>query len=422
MAYVAFVLWQSSSKFTDVGLRFLSICLFCLACCLSSVKLYAAASETDTFKPYLSSSILYDSNYLRLSKSASPSITGGVNDFSEVLKQASAGFDVDWKISRQHILIKANINQNWFENFTSLDYLGWNNRAQWDWQVGNQLNGEIGYGNRKFLGTYNQLNAFIPNLSTTQEYFANAGYLFHPNARLKLGVFRTDSQFDSVSRATSNILEDNFEANLQYISPSSNIIGFRFLGTDGRYPQRQFIPTQILDTAYSRFNYQLTWDWRLDSKFRIDGNAGYTEQNFEHFRVQNFSSVVGQLNLHWQYSEKTLLELNLKREIGQALNVNSSFIQIQGVEFNARWQLSPKLVLQLPLSYQEQAFLGQSGASFANLPQQINQLTSVGLNLSYLSFNGFTINSLVSYENRDSNFSDRVYQSFSAGMNFKLVF
>ncbi len=373
----------------------------------------ATASPDDTIKPYVAFNTLYDSNFFRRPD----------NVDSELINQVNGGFDVDWKISRQHILIKANVNQNWFQSFSNLNYIGWDTQAQWNWQFGSVLNGEIGYANKQFLGSFAQLSSQIPNLQNNQRYFANTSYLFHPNGKIKFGVFRTENRFDDKSRQDNNNTEDNAELNLQYLSPTGSILGLRLLATDGQYPQRPLLPNDnTLDNAYTRFNYAVTWDWHASSKTRIDGLFGYTQQQHAHFRNLDFADIIAQFNLHWQASDKTLLELSAKRDIYQANNRSASFLLTQGVEIKSTWQASPKIALTLPVSYQQQQFLGNSGNSSTGNFQQIDNVSNIGFNLMYHPVDNISIGAVLNYEKRDSNDPRRSYEIQSAGINFQAVF
>lgn len=311
-------------------------------------KSYAIASPDDAIKSYVGFSMLYDSNFLRQSDDDNLVLVTGTSDKSEFIKQVATGFDMDWTISRQHIIIKANADQNWFQNFTSLDYIGWNSQAQWNWQMGNDLNGEIGYENIQVLSGFVQLNTLVPNLENNQRYFTNAGYLFHPSGKIKFGVFRTENLFADKSRQFSNNIEDNAEFNLQYLSPTGSILGLRLLATDGQYPHRQFTVGDCQDNAYTRMNYAVTGDWHASSRTRIDGLVGYTQQHYTHLSVRDFAGITGRLNLHWQASDKARLELSAIRDIYPAQNLLANFLLIQGVEFNPTWQFSPKIAHVLP--------------------------------------------------------------------------
>lgn len=385
-------------------------------------KSYAVASPDDTIIPYIASNLLYDSNLLRLSDNVDPASVTGQSDKSDFIKQVSAGFDMDWTISRQHLIIKANANQNWFQNFTSLDYTGWDTLAQWNWQLGNNLDGEIGYTNRQILGSFAQLGGMIDNLQNNQRYFANGGYLFHPNGKIKLGVFRTENKFDGDSRQFSNNTEDNAELNLQYLSPTGSTLGLRILATDGKYPQRQLSADGTRDNAYTRMNYAATWDWRASIKTRINGLVGYTHQNFANFSDLDFADIIARLNLNWQASDKLLLALSGRREITQADNLFASFILTQGVWFNLTWQSTPKIALTLPISYQQQQYLGGADNNAVSSEQQKDNVGNIGFTVMYHPLESISIGPVLNYEKRDSNNPNASYETKSAGVNLKAAF
>jgi exopolysaccharide biosynthesis operon protein EpsL len=412
---------QYGNKNNAVKNRYLLSCFFLLLGGMPS-KSYAVASPDDTIKPYVASTLLYDSNFLRLSDTADPVALTGQSDKSEFVKQVAAGFDLDWTVSRQHFIVHANVNQNWFQNFTTLDYTGWDTLAQWNWQLGNNLDGEIGYANAQALGGFGQLNGVLDNLINSQRYFANGGYLFHPNGKIKLGVFRTERDFDGTSRQFSNNAENNVQADLQYLSPTGSTLGLQVIATDGEYPERVILPGSTQDNAYTRMNYALTWDWHSNSKTRIDGLVGYVQQDYENFGFRNFDDIIAQVNLNWQASEKTILDLSARRQVSQADNLFSSFVLTQGIWFDFNWQATPKIALMLPISYQEQDYLGGGGTSAAGFGQQKDKVTNVGLNVMYHPLDSISIGPVLNFENRESNNPIASYESKSAGVNLQADF
>ncbi|CAA9891402.1 conserved hypothetical protein [Candidatus Methylobacter favarea] len=385
-------------------------------------KSYAIQLQDSTFKPYVAFNMLYDSNFLRLSNNVEPVLIDEKSDKNEFIKQVSAGFDMDWTISRQHIIIKANANQNWFQNFTTLDYIGWNTQAQWNWQAGNDLNGEIGYANIQTLGSFAYLNTLESNLQNNQHFFANAGYLFHPNGKIKLGLFRNEIQFNNKSRQFSNNIEDNAEFNLQYLSPTGSILGLRLLLTDGQYPQHHFTASDTQDNAYMRFNYALNWDWHASNKTHFDGSFGYIHQHYLHLSIRDFDGIIGGLNLHWQASDKMLLELSAIRDIYQSQNLSANFLLIQGVGFNLIWRSNRHIALKWLMSYQQQQYLGNVGTNVVDFEQQKDTVGNIGFNLMYSPSDNISIGTILNYEKRDSNDPFRSYETRSAGLNLQATF
>jgi hypothetical protein len=237
-----------------------------------------------------------------------------------------------------------------------------------------------------------------------------------------LGVFSDENQFDDKSRQISNNIEDNAELNLQYISPTGSILGLRLLATDGRYPQRQFTASSTQDNAYTRTNYAVTWDWRASEKTRLTGLFGYTQQRYTHLSVRNFSGITARFNMVWRASEKTQLELIVRREINQALNLFTNFVLIQGASLNLTWQSTPKIALMLPMSYQQQEFLGGGGSNVAGFAQQKDNVGNIGFNLTYSPLDNISIGTVLNYEKRESTYSLRTYETQSVGVNIQAAF
>jgi hypothetical protein len=384
-----------------------------------SYECYAVAPEAikpyggDIIRPFVAFNTLYDSNFFRRSSNSNP--------IDEFVKQLAAGFNMDWNVSRQQFIVKANVNQSWFQNASELDYTGWDTQAQWNWWAGSNFNGEIGYTNTEKLGSFINLNTIIPNLSNNQYYFANAGYLFQPHSKIKLGFFRTATSYDNTSRKFSNNTENNAQIDLQYIKQDDDFLGLRFIATDGQYPDRNFVVGDLQDDSYTRLHYGVSWNWHAGTKTSLDGIFGYTEQQFSHLSGRDFSAMVAHFNIRWKASEKTLLELLLNRDIYQSGNVSSSFVSMQGFNINFTWHTTPKIDMKLLMSYQQQLYLGNT-TTLVGTEQQKNNIGIVGANLIYSMFDNIGIEAILNYENRDSNIHNTSYENKTAGLNLIATF
>ncbi len=388
---------------------------------LMSGDAFALGSSEKFIQPYVATNLIYDSNILRVSENVKDSF----------IERVRAGFDLDWKLNRQHFLLKGEVNHSWYQDLDELNYLGWDTLAKWDWQLGNYLSGEIGYSNNQILGNFTQINGDVDgsgglnNLINTQQFFANSGYLFHPNGKVHIGWFRTDTEYDADDRSFSNNIEDNAEFELQYLSPTGSNLGFRFLSTIGQYPDREFNQDSREDDGYLRFNYWLFWKWQLSVKTQIEGQVGYTTQENDHLRNRDFSDFTGRLTLNWAPTEKTQLLLSGWREIDQAYNFNANFILTQGVAFTPTWKITRKVELNLPLSYERLEFIGDPNTSSNGI--QVDNIWSATLNALYLPFDNTTLGMLLRYEKKNSNGTandgtSRSYETASVGLNMQVTF
>lgn len=380
------------------------------------------SSKRNTFKPYVSSSLKYDSNLLRLPENVTPQESVGKNSKSDFIKQVRAGIDIDWKLSRQQLLLKTNLNQNWFTTFDELNYLGYSVLGQWNWELGKYLNGALGYSNKKSLGSFNQINGLIKNLQTEEHYFAEGNYEIFTDWHVGAGFHRSDLTYSDTIRQFGDRREDSFDFGLHYRNLLNNMLGFKVTVTDGSYPKRNFSSNSQLDNAYLRTAYEVEGAWHYSIKTWIDAHVGYTEQDFDHLNTRNFSEVTSHANIYWQPSEKTGLLLGGWRNIAQAENLTSSFVLSRGVRLIPTWSVTPKIKLNMLLSYEKQDFLGDPGFVAGNTVTQQDQIAIFGLNFNYKPFANTEMTAVIKHEERDSNNPSRTYQSQFGGLNLKLVF
>ena len=382
----------------------------------------ATATLDDTFMPYVGASIFYDSNLLRLSNSVTPQEVAGKSSTSDLIKQVTAGLNMDYKISQQHLMLKANVNQNWFSNFTSLDYVGHDILTEWKWQASSKVNGEIGYSNKAMLGSFAQLNRLIGNVVTTQNYFINGDYQIIPDWHLRGDLERKSNSYSSVAQQIGNTIEDTAEVGLRHFNQNNTLLGLRMLIAYGSYPDRTYTIGDTLDNSYTRYNYNLDWEWHYSVKTKVDGFIGYTQQSYPHVTARDFSGITGRGNLQWDITGKTVLLLTGWRQISQANNLESSFMLREGAKLTPYWIASPKVKLSLPTSYEQQQYLGNNGQTISGAYSEVDNVFLVGLNLSYNPLNNTELSLLVQHEGRSSNNLLRNYQDQSAGLNMQVQF
>ena len=75
----------------------------------------------------------------------------------------------------------------------------------------------------------------------------------------------------------------------------------------------------------------------------------------------------------------------------------------------------------MPLSYEQQDYLGTDGATITGLAE-VDKVTKAGLILSYRPLYNTELSFFVQYEGRSSNNLLRNYQDQSAGMNMQVSF
>lgn len=382
----------------------------------------ADSRSHDTFMPYVGGSLKFDNNLLRLPDNVTSQESVGKNSKSDFVKQVRAGVDVDWKISRQQLLIKADLNQNWFDTYKELNYQGYGLLGQWNWELGRNLQGSLGYINKRSLGSFSQINRLINNLQTEEKYFIDGAYQIISDWYLQVGVSRDELKFSNETRRLGNRREDSLDIGLEYLNQAENMAGLRLMVVDGSYPQRDFPANSQIDNAYIRSSFHFEGAWHYSVKTRIDGRIGYTRQEYDHLKVRDFSAMTLRANIYWMPTVKTNLMFTGWREIAQSDNLTSSFVLSQGLRLIPSWSVTPKVNLNMFMSYEQQDFLGDPGFVDSDGVTQKDQIMNIGLNIRYKPVENAEISAVFKHEDRDSNNPLRSYQSQFGGLNFRLGF
>jgi hypothetical protein len=380
--------------------------------------------------PYVGTELTYDANIFRLPKDFTPNLTDIAGDKaaavrSSFIKQLKAGIAAKWQLSQQELLADISINQNWFSTFHEFNYTGHNLLGQWNWQLAQRLKGELSYSNNLRLASFRGINRPAPNLETKENYIFKGGYEIFPDWFLRTDFNRLSVHYPDKDRQQSNWIEDTKEFGIRYLNPLENMLGFFIAITDGKYPNR--LDTSPLDNAYTRTTYTLDSMWNYSVKTRLRGKIGYLSQAFKHQSQLDFSNIVASGDVLWKASVRSSLYLEAWREIYSADNLINSFSLYQGVRLTPKWIWSPKVQLELPISYEQQSNLGAIAQNnFDSTEQQRilqrSEQTIIRLNLNYTPIQNVEMTTFASYEHRYSNDPTHTYQDQLAGFTMKVYF
>jgi hypothetical protein len=396
-----------------------------------SQKVLAVALFDHIIQPYVGTQMMYDNNLLRLPKDFTPDLSGNRTTKSSFIKQIKAGVSAKWQISQQQLIADVSIDQNWFSTFNELDYTGHNLLGQWNWRIGKKLQGQLSYSNKLQLGTFQQLNKLVENnLENKENYIANGSYKIFPDWYIKTEFTRSSTRYLATERQSSNLIEQGKEFGFGYLNALQNMFGLLINVTDGKYVNRSYPPQSLssnsvpFDNAYTRYTYGLEGIWYYSIKTRIRGDIGYTSQEFKHVPSRNFSDIVARGDIFWDVTSKTSVYLELWREIYSAESLNASFVLAQGVRVTPTWTWSetPKIQVELPVSYVQQTPLGSIGVTSdpTEVAQQSNQ-SIVRLNLNYTPVPNIEMTGFAFYEERRSS-PIHSYQDQTVGLTMKVSF
>ena len=244
-----------------------------LAILLHGISPSAIAAPGDTFSPYVFAAATHDSNLLRLDNSATGTST------ADTLRQFGAGMNVDWKVSRQQILLTAAVNENRFDRYSVLDYQGRDLRGSWNWQLDDHLSGDVGYANNVALGSFADQQTLVKNLRIQERSFFDGSWSFHPNWQIGLGLSKNKLRFPDSILNTLDRQDDVWETSLQSLHSAGNQLGIKLRETKGTFPNQPLDFINQVDTGYRQRELLATIDWNISGHSRFQGQAGTKQRH-----------------------------------------------------------------------------------------------------------------------------------------------
>ena len=364
----------------------------------------ARALEGDTFRPFVSFSRYYDDNLFRLAENETIFIDGGVKrgpqaDSYNVL---AFGANVDWRLSRQQILGRATKSLVRYTNFNSLDYDGSDYLAQWNWQLGNYWNGQIGATKTLSQSSFTDLNTNIAvnNQRTIDNAFATANWLFHPRWQIGSGISQVKVLNSDPNQAFNDFTEQSEEVNLTWRTPKGTSLRAQLRLAQADYPNRQ---ASTIDNSYTQQELNISTTWPYSGLLRLQGRIGYVEREHKTISERDFSGLTGRATADYFPSGKTALSFSLYRELAAVSEISSSYRLATGISLNAAWSPTAKITLRGGVSDETAKFQGDPGFYLFDLPVREDRTQNASLSLNYEPMRSTVIGLGVQTGRRESN-------------------
>ena len=364
------------------------------------------ALPDDKVRLHVEYSLAHDSNYYRLANASQAQAQLGTTNMAATIRTLTLALDADLKFSRQNVLLRTNVNQTRFDRHELQEQTGGSFFSDWQWVVGNKLNGDLSYLWSRQLQSQADLTSTTQAGSQDQKNLNfSANYSVHPSWLLLAGAGNSRTEFSLPSQAILNRDENNRNWGVRFVSRAGNQIGVQFRRTDGRYFNRP------APNGYEQTEQSLQVDWISGGYSRVHAQWGKTRRT-ENQSVQQ--TPTWSISADWVHSDKTTLSAFLRREIvsSNSLASTSSIVKrVQGM--NVAWQLTAKTSLNASLMAQEQDYADIS---------RTDHIQTGSLGMNYLLTRGIVLGLVYETERRNSNVNTADYQYRKLTANLRSTF
>ena len=363
---------------------------------LQGISLSAIAATGDTFTPYVFASVTHDSNLLCLSPSA---ITTNPADF---VRQIGAGMNVDWKVARQEFLLTAAFNDNRFDRYSALDYIGRDLKGTWNWKLADHFSGDAGYTNSLSIGTFANQQVLVSNQRIQERSFFDGLWSFHPSWQAGIGVSKNKYSYSDILQSNLNSDTDVGEITLQYLSSTTSKVGIKLRETNGHYPNQAIDYVSMISDGYQQREILATLDWNDGGHNLFKGEAGTVQRKNDFFSVRDYNGYNARGTYTWLTTGKVRLDISAWHQIWAWDDLATSYSLNRGISLTPSWTPVATITVSGKIQRETHDFLGNPGILVLTTQRSDIENTS-SLSVIYQPAPSYSFNVSVGDDNRDSN-------------------
>ena len=344
---------RNSIAFQVKSLSFLSVVLFPVS---------GAFAVIDKFEPYAFTKVIWDSNLFRLSGDEEARALLGSTNRNDTIGHLGAGFDFDYKLSRQHLLVDAEVDFARYDTYDELDHTNLTGNATWAWEVGSLWSGNLGYRYRRDMRSFEERTIIDPDpvekdMRTRHVGFLDAGYQLHPDWRLVGGLEFLDVSYQDRELLNRDATAGKFE--VQYRNTLNSRVGVRVRYTDNDLKERE-IEGLSINNDYTETEISGVVYWEATGKSALEASFGYTEQSFDEIDDRDYNGSTGRLTYFWKTTGKTTLDFSVWRETSTKNDEVTTYVLTQGASVSPVWSVTPLIKLKGEIKYENDDYKGQN--------------------------------------------------------------
>jgi len=279
------------------------------------------------------------SNPFRLSDSLSPSS-------DTILRYGGGARYAARVVGRQSVLLEARGDYYDYNKSDVLDHFAYNLLGEWQWELGNQLSGAVGAGREFRIADPAQVQRETREDVTIDRIYANGGWTFATNWRLRAGVDADKSARERPTAPSIRADTQGARVGLDYVTPLANTFGIEARSSKGDAPVSDaFDPTgQFAGNDFREKEIAGVVSYGATSSVRVGGRLGHTERTFTEVSDRDFSGTTWRVLVEWLPGNKTILGFETYKVPQSVIDIDAAYVVTRGTAFTLSWAPLAKLV------------------------------------------------------------------------------
>jgi exopolysaccharide biosynthesis operon protein EpsL len=250
----------------------------------------------------------------------------------------------------------AKLSKTNFDHFKQLDYDGKDLQANWAWQLGNHLEGKVGYSMQQVLAPYTDFSSAERNLRRTRSSYAEGAWRFHSAWRVRTGFQRDKYTYEAFSNRYNNRTEDATEVELDYLPRSGSTVGLVARRVKGKYPFPRPVGQFAFNDSFTQDELKARVKWLATGSTTLDALVGYTRRDQASFGEGKTSGVTGKINATYQPRGKMTYKASVWRDFAPLESTLVSYTLNKGASVGAQWDATAKISVNADAIYERRNY------------------------------------------------------------------
>jgi exopolysaccharide biosynthesis operon protein EpsL len=332
------------------------LALLISASCAALAAVPAGAGPNDALHVYGGVAYGHDDNLFRIAEDQ-PAID---NKRADSWWTREGGLIFDKMYSRQRITLVGKLSKTSFDHFKQLDYDGKDLQANWDWQLGNHLEGKIGTTYQQVLAPYTDFSSSERNLRQTRSKYAEGAWRFHSAWRVRTAFQRDKYTYEAESNRYNNRTEDTTELELDYLPRSGSTVGLVARKVKGKYPFPRPVGPSSFNDSFTQDELKARVKWLATGSTTIDALVGYTRREQASFGEGKTSGVAGKINATYQPHGKMTYKASVWRDFAPLESTLVSYTLNKGASVGAEWAATGKIKVNADAIYERRNYAARN--------------------------------------------------------------
>jgi exopolysaccharide biosynthesis operon protein EpsL len=294
----------------------------------------------------------HDDNLLRVAE-GQPAFD---NTLADSWRTTEGGLVFDHMYGRQKINAYAKFSKVKFDHFTQLDYDGKDVLANWNWQLGNHLQGTAGASYAQVLAPYTDFRSNERNLRQQRREWFDGAWRFHPSWQVRTAASSDKFTYELLSQRYNNRTEDAAELGADYLAASGSTVGLVARRLKGKYPNRRPVGQFLVDDTYDQDEFKAKVNWLASGSTNVQVLAGWVKRKQLSLGEGSTSVVNGRVSATYTPRGKMTYNAAVYRDFAPLESTIVSYTLNKGASVGAVYDATAKIQLDANAVYERRNY------------------------------------------------------------------